>query len=134
MRRLVLATCLLIGTVSFAGETTLGRTYPVTIVRIVDADTFELSVDLGFGLYAIRQFRIAEYDAPETFRPKNKKEKEHGTAATNYAKAWLEGKTLYITGVDKVGKYGRWLCSIHVQPDDVDYAKHMIGKGFVKPP
>lgn len=104
--------------------------YKCFIKRVIDGDTFEGVVDLGFKLTTTQKFRVADIDTPETYRPKSEEERDHGKQATARAKELLEGKTL-IVKTSKSGKYGRWLAHI-VLEDGLDYAETMINEGFQK--
>jgi len=112
--------------------------YKVKVVRVVDADTVDLIVDMGFGQYwgneehPIR-FRIYNYDAPETWRPKCEAEKIHGEAATNRAKELLESKEIYMKSVkkNKPDIYGRFNAALLLS-DGTDYVTLMKSEGFEK--
>jgi len=109
-------------------------TYYVKVERVVDGDTIDAKVFMGFGLTQLIRFRlIAEnhdyFDTPESWRPKTEAEREHGEAATARAKELLEGKTFLIKSI-KRGKY-RYVCKI-VLEDGSDYGDNMINEGFLK--
>jgi len=94
----------------------------VTVTRILDGDTVDTVVDLGFGILAqpsgrfkLGQFRLYGIDAPETsFRRPGLTEEQWSVekAAGLKAKARVEelllGKTVYVQS-KKPDKYGRWL-------------------------
>ena len=85
------------------------------IVKVLDGDTIDVVIDLGFDLYKKERVRIAGVDTPEK-RTRNLEEKELGIDATNWLKHKLDGA---INGDDDlvirteldggVGKYGRLL-------------------------
>jgi micrococcal nuclease len=52
--------------------------YKAEVLRVVDADTFDLLVDVGFSITLKERFRLNGVDAPESWRPKTKAEGEHG--------------------------------------------------------
>ena len=77
------------------------------IVRVVDGDTVDVILDLGFGLFKKERVRIAGVDTPEK-RTRNLKEKQLGNDATEFAEKWFsEGDIILRT--EKDGKYGRML-------------------------
>ena len=83
--------------------------YRAELVRVVDGDTVDLKVDLGFHMTACLRFRLLGIDAPEVRGP----EKIDGRAATHYLQSLLAGHdTLYVESV-KTGKFGRWLGLIY---------------------
>ena len=83
--------------------------YNCTIQRIVDGDTIDVNIDLGFGIWLYKErIRIAGIDTPEK-RTRDKVEKIFGLAATAKAHTLIpEGSSVIIrTHRDKAGKYGR---------------------------
>ena len=60
------------------------------INRVVDGDTIDVTIDLGFDLYKKERVRIAGVDTPEK-RTRDKEEKALGIDATNWMKEKLEG-------------------------------------------
>ena len=59
------------------------------INRVVDGDTIDVTIDLGFELYKKERVRIAGVDTPEK-RTRNLEEKALGIDATNWLKKQLE--------------------------------------------
>jgi len=83
--------------------------YKCVIQRIVDGDTVDVNIDLGFGIWLYKErVRIAGIDTPEK-RTRDKVEKVFGLAATAKAHTLIpEGSHCIIrTRRDKAGKYGR---------------------------
>ena len=111
----------------------------VSIDRVVDGDTIDVTIDLGFDLYKKERVRVAGVDTPEK-RTRDLDEKELGIDATNWMKKNLEDT---IDGDDEliirtelkggVGKYGRLLGWLYVGDDDVSLNEQMIGEGYAWP-
>ena len=83
--------------------------YRCVIQRIVDGDTVDIDIDLGFGIWLRKErVRVAGIDTPEK-RTRDKVEKVFGLAATAKAHELVpEGsECIIITRRDKAGKYGR---------------------------
>jgi len=106
------------------------------INRVVDGDTIDVTIDLGFDLYKKERVRIAGVDTPEK-RTRDLEEKALGIDATN----WLKDKlTETIKGDDElvirtelkggVGKYGRLLGWLYVGDDDFSLNEQMITEGY----
>jgi micrococcal nuclease len=76
------------------------------IVKVIDGDTIDLVLDLGFGLYKKERVRLGDIDAPET-RTRNPLEKEYGKAAKAYVENWFRNHSEFICKTEKEGKYGR---------------------------
>jgi len=93
--------------------------YTATILRIVDGDTVDVDIDLGFGIVLTdERVRIMGIDTPES-RTRDKVEKIFGLAAKNRLKELL-GKTCRLKtrvakdGEDMRGKFGRVLGDFEV--------------------
>ena len=79
----------------------------VEINRVLDGDTIDVTIDLGFDLYKKERVRIAGVDTPEK-RTRDLEEKALGIDATNWLKEKLDGA---ISGDDDlVIRTGLWRC------------------------
>jgi endonuclease YncB( thermonuclease family) len=78
-----------------------------------------------------QRFRINDYDAPETWRPKSEAEALHGEAATARAIELLIGKEVVFESTKIPGIYGRYGANIWLE-DGRDFAQIMISEGFQK--
>jgi len=90
--------------------------YSCKLVRVVDGDTCDAMIDLGFNVWVKNRIRFMGVDAWES-RTRNKEEKVKGLAAKAYVKDLLEnsddGKFSIIS--HGVGKYGRVLGELFVK-------------------
>jgi micrococcal nuclease len=96
--------------------------YKAELIRVVDGDTVDLMVDLGFNIQIKERFRLEGIDAPES-RTLDLEEKARGLAAARHLKILFEsvpfGCLLVRTKVDSKGKYGRYLGKlIAIYPDN----------------
>ncbi len=105
-------------------------TYKALVTRVVDGDTFDARVDLGFTVSVDVRFRLADIDTPESYRPSSEEERIHGEAATHFVKTLIEGKEITINSA-KTGKYGRWVASVTL-PDGRNLTELLIKEGFEK--
>lgn len=103
-------------------------TYPVRtfgyaqIVNVVDGDTCDIEVDLGFSVKVKHRFRLDSIDAPERGKP--------GWAeATDYLKTFLNQPV--VINVTKLDKYGRYLAVIFA--DGLNVNTEMITRGLAVP-
>ena len=111
----------------------------VSVDKVLDGDTIDVTIDLGFDLYKKERVRIAGGDTPEK-RTRDKEEKVLGIDATNWLKSKLEEA---IKGDDEltirtelkggVGKYGRLLGWLYIGDDNVSLNEQMIGEGYAWP-
>ena len=106
------------------------------INRVLDGDTIDVTIDLGFDLYKKERVRVAGVDTPEK-RTKNLEEKALGIDATNWLKEKLEGA---INGDDELsvrtelvggtGKYGRLLGWLYIGDELLSLNEQMIAEGY----
>ena len=91
--------------------------YSCKIVRVVDGDTVDVDIDLGFGVWMHNErVRLHGIDTPES-RTRDLEEKKFGLLAKDQVKHFLpEGsiQTL-VTVKDKVGKFGRILGKFKIE-------------------
>ena len=108
-------------------------TYRVKSVnRIVDGDTIDVTIDLGFSININQRVRVAGIDSPEK-RTRDAAEKALGLDATEWMTKRLEKAPELIikTAVEgSMGKYGRVLGWLFVGEDDVSLNEQMINEGF----
>ena len=106
------------------------------IVKVVDGDTIDVLIDLGFDLYKKERVRIAGVDTPEK-RTRDLEEKALGLDATYWMKKQLEDT---IAGDEELtirtelkggtGKYGRLLGWLYVGDATVSLNEQMITEGY----
>ena len=106
------------------------------IDKVLDGDTIDVTIDLGFELYKKERVRIAGVDTPEK-RTRNLEEKALGLDATDWLKDKLEGA---ISGDDDlvirtelvggVGKYGRLLGWCYIGDSTLSLNEQMIEEGY----
>jgi micrococcal nuclease len=108
----------------------------IKINRVVDGDTIDVTIDLGFDLYKKERVRVAGVDTPEK-RTRNLDEKALGIDATNWLKEKLEGAVVgdddlvIRTELDGgVGKYGRLLGWLYIGDSDLSLNEQMITEGY----
>ena len=106
------------------------------IVKVVDGDTIDVVIDLGFDIYKHERVRIAGIDTPEK-RTRDLEEKALGIDATNWMKKNLEDTiagddelTIRTELVGGMGKYGRLLGWLYVGESDISLNEIMIEQGY----
>lgn len=108
----------------------------IKINRVVDGDTIDVTIDLGFDLFKKERVRVAGVDTPEK-RTRDLDEKALGIDATNWLKEKLESA---ISGDDDLvirtelvggmGKYGRLLGWLYIGDDELSLNEMMIAEGY----
>lgn len=94
--------------------------YKVSVVKVVDGDTLDVDIDLGFGMsYKKQRVRMMGIDTPES-RTRDKVEKLFGKASKKHLKKLLESaESISLISHDK-GKFGRILGEIYIHNDDAE--------------
>lgn len=98
-------------------------TYSATVVRVVDGDTIECDVDVGFHMRTRQRFRLMGYNAPEM----RGAERSMGVIAQRDLDDMLFGVDVELR-THKGDAFGRWLCDVHV--DGVDLVESLITAGY----
>ena len=108
----------------------------IEINRVVDGDTIDVTIDLGFDLYKKERVRVAGVDTPEK-RTRDLEEKALGIDATNWMKAKLEGAidgdddlVIRTELVGGMGKYGRLLGWLYIGDGETSLNEQMIVEGY----
>ena len=104
--------------------------YNCTLIRVIDGDTIDVNIDLGFNIWHKGRIRMAGIDTPES-RTRNKAEKVLGLAAKSRLKELLKKKKLSINCTKEKGKFGRILAD--VLADDINVNKQLIEEGHARP-
>lgn len=111
----------------------------VEINRVVDGDTIDVTIDLGFDLYKKERVRVAGVDTPEK-RTRDLEEKALGIDATVWLQEKLEGAiegdddlVIRTELVGGVGKYGRLLGWLYIGDGDMSLNEQMIEEGYAWP-
>ena len=103
------------------------HTYKCTILKVIDGDTVDVDIDLGFGVWMRKErIRILGIDTPES-RTRDKVEKVYGNLAKNFVKDYLPvGSTQTLqTEKDGTGKFGRILGKFLVYDHQTDSQMHL---------
>jgi|TARA_Y100000114_G_C11705036_1_gene300480 endonuclease YncB( thermonuclease family) len=99
------------------------------IEKVVDGDTVDIVIDLGFSLTKKERVRLSGIDTPET-RTKDLEEKELGMDAKNFLTRRLDDAVGYnlVVKTEKDGKYGRMLGEFHI--GDINLNEEMYDRGY----
>ena len=110
--------------------------YMVKVTRVVDGDTIDVSVDLGFDIWHNARVRMMGIDTPES-RTRNLEEKALGLASKARLKELLKGKKVKIVcSKEGKGKFGRILAEIvTIEKDstEININDQLIKEGHARP-
>ena len=114
--------------------------YSFKLTRVIDGDTIEGMIDLGFGIHARKKIRLAGINAPETKLQRSiknvierDKEKQMGLMAKAKLKDLLRGQKITIkTELDKTGKFGRVLGTLYTHENDnpLNINEYLVSHGY----
>ena len=103
-----------------------------TISKVVDGDTIDADIDLGFDISLTKRIRLAGIDTPES-RTTNVKEKAMGLESKEWLKKTLEGaKDILIKTElpDSTEKYGRIIGHLFINGQETSLNNQMIYEGY----
>ena len=109
-------------------------TYKAKITNVVDGDTVDAEIDLGFGIKMNERIRLYGIDTPE-IRTRDLNEKARGIAAKDFLKKTLQSYNNNIvikTHFNKRGKFGRILGELYSQDMTSNINKLLVTEGHVK--
>ena len=107
--------------------------YAAQVVRVVDGDTLDVSVDLGFRIYCRLRVRLAGINAPEVF---GAKATQAGKEAAEFVVDWIASGSrivLHSKRYDDREKYGRVLAVVYRDDDPVSLNDAMLQAGKAVP-
>ena len=108
--------------------------YRCKIVKVIDGDTVDVDIDLGFGVWLHKErIRLYGIDTPES-RTRDLEEKKYGLLSKYFLKAELSlGKKITVKTYkgDETGKFGRILGDIWIDGKSVN--QKMCDKGYAVP-
>jgi len=102
------------------------------INKVIDGDTVDLDIDLGFGVTLSHRVRLKDVDAAET-RTKDLIEKTEGLAAKVWIEKELSREGEWVIETTKEDKYGRILGTLYIVGDPVTLNERMLNEGIAKP-
>ena len=103
-----------------------------SVLKVVDGDTIDASIDLGFDISLSKRIRLAGIDAPES-RTTNLKEKALGLESKEWLKKTLEGAKDIIIKTEKpdsTEKYGRIIGHLFINDQETSLNNQMIAEGY----
>ena len=110
--------------------------YFCKIQRVVDGDTVDISVNLGFDIWHNARVRMMGIDTPES-RTRNLEEKALGLASRARLKELLKGQKVRLEcSKEGKGKFGRILADVHTidkEGNDVNVNNQLIEEGHARP-
>lgn len=106
--------------------------YVKKVTNVVDGDTIDVDIDLGFDISFSSRVRLAGIDTPES-RTSDKAEKVLGLESKEYLKSKIKDAKSVVIKTEKMDsseKYGRILGWVYLDGSDVSVNEQMISEGY----
>jgi micrococcal nuclease len=102
------------------------------LIKVVDGDTIDVEIDLGFDISITQRVRLAGIDTPES-RTRDLAEKELGLEVKELLKHKLEEATSIVIKTEKpdsTGKFGRVIGWLHLDNAEESFNQTLIATGY----
>jgi len=109
--------------------------YNAKLKRVVDGDTMDLIIDMGFKITTEQRIRLKGIDTPETWRrKKDSDEYKRGMISKEYVVKRLEenDNEMVVRTEKHPGVYGRYIADIILADSDISLNDELLQKGLAK--
>ena len=108
--------------------------YRAKLVRVVDGDTIDLDIDLGFYIRITERVRLEGVNTPEIFRVKKESDEyKRGIAAAEFvARRFADNGNECVVETKKRGKWRRWLGVIYFADREKSLNEELIERGLAE--
>ncbi len=109
--------------------------YKAKIARIVDGDTMDIVVDLGFKITTNQRIRLKGINTPETYKvKKDSDEYKRGMAAKDFViQRFTDNNYEAVIDTDKdTGKYGRYIAVVWLADNKTSLNDELVEKGYAE--
>ena len=107
--------------------------YKAKVERVVDGDTLEVTIDLGFKITTVQKLRLAGINTPETYNvKKDSEEYQKGMLSKNYVEKRIsENDNMILIETEKVPeKYGRYVTKVWFENQEKTLNDELVEKGL----
>jgi micrococcal nuclease len=109
--------------------------YKAKVERVVDGDTIDIVIDLGFKITTFQRIRLANINAPETYNVKRDSEEyQNGLASKQFVEQRLAANNneIKLETLKVQEKYGRYIGIIWLADSTITLNDELVEKGFAK--
>ena len=109
--------------------------YRAKVEKVVDGDTIDVIIDLGFKILTTQRLRLARVNTPEIYRrSKDSEEYRRGMEAKEYVIRRLEenGNEFLLKTFKHPGKYGRYIAEVHLEDSGKTLNQELLEKGLAE--
>ena len=101
--------------------------YQAKVDRVVDGDTIDAVIDLGFRIKTTQRLRLAGLNAPEV----RGAERAKGLQTKQYVRRRIrENKNQILVETERAGKWGRWIATVYLPDCPETLNQELIEKGL----
>lgn len=107
--------------------------YNAKVLRVIDGDTIDVNIDLGFRAWRVERLRFLGIDTPE-LTAKDVTIRETAVKAKNFVQWKVDQKDIVIR-THKSDSFGRWLAEIYYMDGDkqINLCEQLIAEGLAVP-
>lgn len=107
--------------------------YNAKVLRVIDGDTIDVSIDLGFRAWRTERLRLLGVDTPE-LNAKDPVIREHAVKARDFVQWKVDQKDIVIR-THKSDSFGRWLAEIFYMDSDkqINLCEQLLAEGLAVP-
>ena len=97
------------------------------VVRVIDGDTYEIEIDLGYHVTITERFRLRNVNVPEVYG----ENKEQGFFTRDFVREKIEGKEVVVHSTRREG-FRRWLADIYFVEQETQFnlAEVLVNEGL----
>lgn len=118
-------------------------TYYAELVHVVDGDTIDLRIDMGFSTFRVERVRLVDVDTAEIFGvPRDSDSYERGRKQKNFVAKWLgraqmraedtDQRPLAVETYDETGSFNRYLASVYRLDDEgVEWEARSLSEAII---
>lgn len=109
--------------------------YKANVERIVDGDTIDVVIDLGFKITTFQRIRLARINTPETFNvKKDSSEYQSGMLSKLYVEQRIAANNneIQLETEKDTEKYGRYIGTVWLTDSTTSLNDELVEKGFAK--
>jgi micrococcal nuclease len=103
--------------------------YKAKVLKIIDGDTIDVVIDLGFNLSITQTVRFSEIDTPELHKTKNPLEKTAGIIVKQFLENVILNKEIFVKTIKYDDKYGRYLAEVFTD-SGIHINSLLLAKGY----
>lgn len=107
--------------------------YKAKVERVIDGDTLEVTIDLGFKITTFQKLRLAGINTPETYNvKKDSEEYQKGILSKNYVEKRIsENNNMILIETEKVPeKYGRYVTKVFLEDSGKTLNDELVENGL----